>query len=486
MARFPVGRSAPAWQIAASRQINCRPASGVFAPARLGGKRLQDANSAAPMIQSKATGFWPGGWWAIVDYKIGIVPVPVFVVLLAVIAGFALTGAVPSDILMAIVLLSMGGFTCAELGKRIPIIRNIGAAAIFATFIPSYLAFHHLLPAAILASVKDFTKDSNFLYLFISCIIVGSILGMDRGVLVKGFLKIFVPLAAGSVAGGVVGTLVGVLLGLGAYHSFFFVVVPIMAGGVGEGAIPLSIGYAQILHQPQGELFAQVLPPVMLGSLTAILLSGTLNYVGKKYPHLTGEGRLQPGEHDELEFEEDDADDRVDVTTVAAAVVTAVTLYLIGALAQRLLGFPAPVVMLVIAVLLKLTRAVSPTLQVGAFHVYKFFSTAVTYPLLFAIGVALTPWDKLVAAFTLPYVVTIVSTVVTIIATGFVVGGWLKMYPIDTAIVTACHSGQGGTGDVAILTAGNRMQLMPFAQIATRIGGAITVTTVLIALTQIG
>ncbi|MGB9646387.1 MAG: 2-hydroxycarboxylate transporter family protein, partial [Stellaceae bacterium] len=80
---------------------------------------------------------------------------------------------------------------------------------------------------------------------------------------------------------------------------------------------------------------------------------------------------------------------------------------------------------------------------------------------------------------------TIVSTVATIIATGFVVGGWLKMYPIDTAIVTACHSGQGGTGDIAILTAANRMQLMPFAQIATRIGGAITVTVVLIVLTQL-
>src|SRR6202042_1922285 len=231
-----------------------------------------------------------------------------------------------------IVLLSMGGFACAELGKRIPIIRNIGAAAIFATFIPSYLAFHHLLPDSILDSVKTFTKDSNFLYLFISCIIVGSILGMDRGVLIKGFLKIFVPLAAGSVVGGLVGTLVGVLLGLGAYNTFFFIVVPIMAGGVGEGAIPLSIGYSQILGLPQGELFAQVLPPVMLGSLTAILLSGTLNFVGKKYPHLTGEGRLQPGEHDELEFEEESSDDHVDVTTVAAAVVTAVTLYLIGAL----------------------------------------------------------------------------------------------------------------------------------------------------------
>src|SRR5208337_2255173 len=222
-------------------------------------------------------------------------------------------------------------------------------------------------------------------------------------------------------------------------------------GGVGEGAIPLSIGYAQILHQQQGDLFAQVLPPVMLGSLTAILLAGTLNYVGKKYPNLTGEGRLQTGEHDELALEEDDVDDHVDVTTVAAAVVTAVTLYLIGALSQRLFGFPAPVAMLVIAVLLKLARAVSPSLQLGAFHVYKF-----------------------------------VSTVVAIITTGFFVGAWLKMYPIDTAIVTACHSGQGGTGDVAILTAGNRMQLMPFAQIATRIGGAVTVTAVLIILTQIG
>jgi CCS family citrate carrier protein len=448
---------------------------------------VQDPGSADSDRQSAAEGFWPKGWWSIVDFKIGIVPLPVFLILLAVIAGFTVTGTVPSDILMAIVLLSMGGFTCAELGKRIPIIRNIGAAAIFATFIPSFLAFHHLLPASILSSVTGFTKDSNFLYLFISCIIVGSILGMDRGVLVQGFLKIFAPLAAGSVVGAVVGTVVGVLLGLGAYHTFFFIVVPIMAGGVGEGAIPLSIGYSQILHQSQGDLFAQVLPPVMLGSLTAILLSGTLNYVGKLYPHLTGEGRLQPGEHDELKQEEDhDGGKYVDVTTVAAAVVTAVTLYLIGALAQRLFGFPAPVAMLVIAVMLKLARAVSPSLQLGAFHVYKFFSTAVTYPLLFAIGVSLTPWDKLVAAFTVPYLITIISTVVSIMATGFFVGGWLKMYPIDTAIVTACHSGQGGTGDVAILTAANRMQLMPFAQIATRIGGAITVTMVLIALTQIG
>ena len=78
--------------------------------------------------------------------------------------------------------------------------------------------------------------------------------------------------------------------------------------------------------------------------------------------------------------------------------------------------------------------------------------------------------------------VTIVATVATLMTTGFFVGRWVKLYPIEAAIVNACHSGQGGTGDVAILTAANRMQMMPFAQIATRIGGAITVTLALIAL----
>jgi malate:Na+ symporter len=431
--------------------------------------------------------FWPRGWWAVVDYKIGIVPLPVYLLVLVLIAGFTFTGTVPSDLPMSIVLLAMGGFTCAEIGKRLPVLRNIGAAAILATFIPSALSYYKLLPAQILASVTEFTKVSNFLYLFIAAIIVGSILGMDRRVLIQGFLKIFVPLGVGTVVAGAVGTAIGIAMGMSAYHTFFFVVAPIMAGGIGEGAIPLSIGYSTLLNQAQGDLFAQVLPPVMMGSLTAIILAGTLNYVGKRYPHLTGEGRLQPPGDDEVILpSEADAQVRSsDMYNIGAALVTAVTLYLVGVLGQRLLDFPAPVTMLFLAVVLKLTQAVSPTLQHGAYQVYRFFSTAVTYPLLFAIGVALTPWDKLMAAFQIANIVTIVSTVVTLMGTGFVVGRWMGMYPIETAVVNACHSGQGGTGDVAILTAANRMALMPFAQIATRIGGAITVTLTLVVLSRL-
>ena len=92
----------------------------------------------------------------------------------------------------------------------------------------------------------------------------------------------------------------------------------------------------------------------------------------------------------------------------------------------------------------------------------------------------------MIAAFNLPNLIAIVATVTTLMGTGFLVGRRMHMYPIETAIVNACHSGQGGTGDVAILTAANRMQLMPFAQVATRIGGAITVTLTLLCLARFG
>ena len=190
---------------------------------------MQQSVSISASPESLREPWWPQGWWKIVDTRIGIVPLPIYGILVGLLAGFTYTGDIKGEVSIMIAVLVIGGFTCAEIGKRTPVLRNIGAAAIFATFIPSALAYYKLLPPQLEKSVIEFTKYTNFLYLFIACIIVGSILSMDRQVLVKGFLKIFVPLAIGSIVAGLVGTLVGTLLGLGAYHTFFFVVVPIMA-----------------------------------------------------------------------------------------------------------------------------------------------------------------------------------------------------------------------------------------------------------------
>lgn len=460
------------------------------------------------------------------DLRIGIVPLPIFVLLIAAIFGFVKTDApppvapapksvvvgtvttaphagapvavaakptpapsrVPSDILMNIAILAVGGFACGEIGRRLPGLRKIGSAAILATFVPSFLVYAHLLPQPVVQSISEFTKQSNFLYLFITAIIVGSILGMDRRTLISGFIKIFVPMATASVAAALVGALVGVAVGLDLRQAMFFVVLPVLGGGVGEGAIPLSVSYASLsakdtgglfAHLDQGAYFAHILPAVMMGSLFAIVLSGLLNLLGQRYPTLTGNGRLQADATPDIAVT---AGPQVgDPATIGAAGVTAVALFLVGVLVQRLTDFPAPITMLFLAVLLKLGRIVSPSLEGGAFTLYRFFSVAVTYPLLFAIGASVTPWDKLIAAFTPQNIVTIGATVATLVGVGFGTGRLMRLFPIDTAIITACRAAQGGTGDVAILTASDRMALMPFAQIATRIGGALTVTLAITA-----
>ncbi|WP_404681094.1 2-hydroxycarboxylate transporter family protein [Raoultella terrigena] len=427
-------------------------------------------------------------WWHVMDNrKVGIIPLPLFLLAGGLIALDCLGGKLPSDIVVMVATLAFFGFACGEFGKRLPVLGKLGAAAICATFIPSALVHYGLLPDVVVESTTKFYKSTNILYLYICCIIVGSIMSMNRTTLIQGFLRIFFPMLCGEVVGMLVGVGVGTALGLEPFQVFFFIVLPIMAGGVGEGAIPLSIGYAALMHMDQGVALGRVLPMVMLGSLTAIVISGSLNQLGKRFPHLTGEGQLMPNRSNETHHEsvgDESADGKTDVATLASGALLAVLLYMLGMLGQKMIGLPAPVGMLFLAVLLKLANGVSPRLQEGSQVVYKFFRTAVTYPILFAVGVAITPWQELVNAFTITNLLVIISTVSALVATGFFVGKKIGMHPIEVAIVSCCQSGQGGTGDVAILTSGNRMNLMPFAQIATRIGGAINVSLGLLFLSH--
>jgi len=453
-------------------------------PSRPGDRTVRETNTDGTGRPAALPG-WAQALQRLMDWRIGAVPVPVGVVLAGVLWYFVSHGKLATDLPMMIGLTMLLSFICAEIGHRIPGLRMVGGAVIVATFLPSALTYYHVLPTGLVGAVTHFTKESNYLFLYIAAIIVGSVFGMDRTVLIRGFVKIFAPLAVGTVAAVIVGALVGAALGLGMKHAVFYVVLPVMAGGVGDGAMPLSMGYAAVLHQGFGGQFAQVLPPVMIGSFFSVLLAGGLNWLGKRKPQWSGEGRLQPGEQMDEYLKKGETPPHVDAMTIAAGAVTAVALYLVDQLTFVLWKWPAPVVMLAVAVAMKLGWLVTRRLELGAEVVFQLFAKVGTYPLLFMVGVAMTPWDKLIAALAPADLITIAATVVTLIGVGFWAGRKVNLYPIEAAIVNATHAGQGGTGGVAILTAAERMQLMPFAQIAIRIGGAIVVTLTLLAFAKL-
>ena len=94
--------------------------------------------------------------------------------------------------------------------------------------------------------------------------------------------------------------------------------------------------------------------------------------------------------------------------------------------------------------------------------------------MLIGIGVAFTSLPQIIEAFTLQYVVLVFVTIIGAIVGSGLIGKLVGFYAIESSITAGlCMANMGGTGDVATLSAADRMELMPFAQISSRIGGAV-------------
>lgn len=302
---------------------------------------------------------------------------------------------------------------------------------------------------------------------------------MIRSTLIKGFLKLFVPLIVGTIASCIVGTLVGTVMGLGTFESFFYVVIPIISGGIGEGILPLAAGYSAVLNQSPEEFIGMLVPAAMLGNVVAIMSAGYLRRLGIKKPHLTGNGQLVKSGDTALEERKEVP---IELPLLGVGMLLACTAYLLGGLINTVIPIPAPIIMIIAVALIKVLAILPARMELGAYQFYRFVATNLTWALLVGVGVLYTPWEKVLASISPAYILTVVATVLTMITSGFFVGKMMNMYPVEAAMVTGTHSGLGGTGDVAILSAGDRMELMPFAQIATRLGGAGVVVCAVILL----
>lgn len=167
-------------------------------------------------------------WQTACELKIGPVPAPVYLVLVVIVAAATIFGQLPADMVGGIAIMMVMGILLGDIGLKVPILKDIGGPAILSIFIPSAMVYYGLLNSDAVKAITAFTKGANFLYFYISCLVVGSILGMVRTVLVQGFLRMFVPLVVGTVAASILGCIAGMLCGEDLYHTFFFIVIPIL------------------------------------------------------------------------------------------------------------------------------------------------------------------------------------------------------------------------------------------------------------------
>ena len=122
----------------------------------------------------------------------------------------------------------------------------------------------------------------------------------------------------------------------------------------------------------------------------------------------------------------------------------------------------------------------------GAKHLNSFISTNFTAPLMVGLGIIYLTLEDVLAMLSWQYLLVIFSVVITLGATGYVVSRFVNMYPVEASILSLNQSAMGGTGNVAVLSTANRQEMMPFAQVATRIGGAITISLMIMMMRIFG
>ncbi len=406
---------------------------------------------------------------------IGAVPIALFITICAIVAISAYANFLPKNMIGGLAVIMTLGFALAQLGKSIPVLRDIGGPAILCLMVPSVLVYFNVFQPNVMSTVHLLMKDANLLYFVIASLVVGSILGMNRVILIQGMIRMFVPLVVGTITAVITGLLVGKLFGFTFYHTFFFIIVPIIGGGIGEGILPLSLAYSAILGSTPDVYVAQLAPAAVLGNIFAIVTAGILARIGMQRKALSGDGMLIRSAQENAMFAIKEQSGNVDFQLMGGGLLVICAFFIVGGLFEHIVHIPGPVLMILFAVLCKYCRVIPTSMETGAHSFYKFVSTALVWPLMIGLGMLYVPLESVVAVFSIGYVVVCGSVVLSMGLVSFLIAPYLKMFPVEAAIVTCCHSGLGGTGDVAILSASNRMGLMPFAQIATRIGGASTV-----------
>lgn len=407
--------------------------------------------------------------------KIKIGPIPLYLAIL--IAGVVFFAAkeqdLSNDMIGGLAAMMVAGYLLRELGARLPGLNLIGGSAILCIFIPSMMVGYQLVQHPTLEAISTTMKTSNFMYLFLSCLIVGSILGVDRKMLIHGFSRISIPLLIGSIVASLFGIITAWLLGRSVWDAFFFIVVPILSGGIAEGVLPLAIAYSEILGINDQELLAKIIPAPLIANVFAILCAGILYQIGKKWPSFSGNGSLLFGIAPLASKENEH--NKVDIQVMGAGLLVICALFTFGGLLAPYVHLPGVIVMILAVTILKYLNFFPEEVDRGAYAMYQFMSQNLTPAVLVGVGMLFVPWNSLVSALSWDYVLICFATVIGMVLSTFLIAKFLKLYPVECAVVCATHSGLGGTGDIAILSAANRMGLMPFASMATRIGGVLMI-----------
>ncbi|WP_262927310.1 2-hydroxycarboxylate transporter family protein [Phytohalomonas tamaricis] len=403
------------------------------------------------------------------SHRIFGLKVPIFAIVTLVMIIAMYTDTLSKGMIGALLVMMVLGELFGFVGDRLPIVKTyLGGGAILALFGSAALVYANILPTGVSDNITTFMKSGGFLNFYIAALITGSILGMDSRILVKVGARFAIPLLAAVLFACLFAMAMGLLTGFSPQDAVVVITLPIMGGGMGAGAVPMSQIYQELLGQPASYYISILVPALALGNVFAIIIAGLLNGLANRMPSLTGNGQMMPG----VEIKEEHTP--LDISKLGIGLVISLTFFTAGQILGDFIPLHPYALMIVLVAAMKVMKLVPEAINDAAAHWFRFVAKNWTFALLFGIGIAYTDLGQVIDAISITYVLIVLAVVAGAAFGAGLAGKLVGFYPIESAITAGlCMANMGGTGDVAVLSAARRMQLMPFAQISSRLGGAL-------------
>ena len=406
------------------------------------------------------------------EIKISGVSLPLYAFIVIVLAVTIAMGKLPLNMLGLTLLLVVMGHVLYFIGEKLPIMNSyLGGGSVFSLLGATLLATFHIIPKDIIVATKGFLGDSfGFLDFYIAALICGAILGMNRKLLVKASAR-FIPVSLVTMVIGAFSVgLVGMLLGQGFGHSILYVSFPQMVGGMGAGILPLSKIYASNLHGDQVAIFSQLAPATTLGNILAIIGAVLISkvFINSKS---NGHGVLIPVNKDELKKEKLN----LNPTDIGVGMMFAFTIFLLGVICNAFVPkIHSYAFMIIIVFILKALDVVPKTLENCVVMFNQVIMSNLTHAVLAGIGLSLIDLATLAKAMNVQFIILSLTSVVAMGLAAAIIGEFVGLFPVETAIGAGMiNNSMGGTGNIAVLSASDRMEMIAFAQMANRLSGAI-------------
>ena len=256
-------------------------------------------------------------------------------VMIAVYGGFIPTvqltdGFVGASLVATIPYLMAIGGVFFWLGNTIPIVNNyLGGACLLPLIGASFLNFLGLVPQEMIVGTKILMKG-GFQDMYISMVLVGSILVMDRKVLLGATAR-YIPTVIGSQVFAIgFAMLAGLVTGFGIPEALFDIAAPCMSGGSGGAITTLPKLYSDLSGMDMTEMAGKFLCYASIANVLAVVLAAVFNGVTKRIPGLNGDGQiLRKGVQEDINGEKRPGTS-ADYKALGGGVFMAFCLYLLG------------------------------------------------------------------------------------------------------------------------------------------------------------